>query len=92
MKFEFKPSFDRSVKNFRGSEKEEIKDTACQLVDMLSRDRKIHKGIGLKRLRGDFWEVRRGLKVRILFKWEKDLVEFILAGDHDDVRRFLKAL
>jgi hypothetical protein len=62
------------------------------LVDMLSRDQEIHKGIGLKRLRGDFWEVRKGLRVRILFRWEKDLVEFILAGDHDDVRRFLKAL
>lgn len=91
MRFEFKPSFDRSAKSFRGPEKEEIKDTAYQLIDMLSRDREIHKGIGLKRLKGDFWEVRKGLKVRILFKWEKDLVEFILAGDHDDVRRFLKS-
>jgi hypothetical protein len=28
--------------------------------------------------------------VRILFRWEGDLVEFILAGNHDDVKRFLK--
>ena len=57
---------------------------------MLSRDRGIHKGIGLKRLRGDFWEVRKGLKVRLLFRWNGDCVEFVLAGNHDDVHRFLK--
>jgi len=28
MRFEFKPSFDRSVKSFRGREKEEIKQVA----------------------------------------------------------------
>ena len=90
MKFEFKPSFDRSVKAFRDSEKNEIKALAIQLVEMLSRDREIHKGIGLKHLSGNFWEARKGLKIRILFRWDGELVEFVLAGNHDDVRRFLK--
>ncbi|MFH0935571.1 MAG: hypothetical protein V1828_01725 [Candidatus Omnitrophota bacterium] len=90
MRLEFKPSFDRSVKNFRGRKKEEIKQTASQAVDILSSDRLIHKGLGLKRLKGDFWEIRKGLKARILFRWHGSLVEFILAGDHDDIRRFLK--
>ncbi len=91
MKFEFKPSFDRSVKRFHGPEKEEIKSVAIQLINMLSQDREIYKGIGLKRLKGNFWEVRKGLKTRILFRWEGDLVEFILAGNHDDVKKFLKS-
>ena len=91
MKFEFKPSFDRSVKVFHDSEKNEIKALARQLVEMLSRDREIHKGVGLKRLRGNFWEVRKGLKTRILFCWDGELVEFVLAGNHDDVHRFLRA-
>ena len=90
MKFEFKPSFDRSVKASHDSEKDEIKALAIQLIEMLSRDREIHKGIGLKRLRGSFWEVHKGLKIRILFRWDGELVEFVLAGNHDDVRRFLR--
>lgn len=90
MKFEFKPSFDRSVKGFHGKEKEDIKQIAIKTIDILSRDRVTQRGIGLKRLKGDFWEVRKGLKARILFRWEKDLVEFILAGDHDDIKRYLK--
>ncbi len=90
MKFEFKPSFDRSVKNLHSNKKEEIKRVAIQAIDILSQDRVIRKGIGLKRLKGDFWEIRKGLKARILFRWEKDLVEFILAGDHNDIKRYLK--
>ena len=61
------------------------------LVDMLSRDRAIHKGVGLKRLRGSFWEARKGLITRILFRWDRELVELVLSGNHDDIRRFLKA-
>ncbi len=90
MKFEFRSSFDRSVKSFHGREKEEIKKVALQAINILSQDRMLHKGIGLKRLKGDFWEIRHGLKARILFRWEGSLVEFILAGDHNDIKLFLK--
>ena len=90
MKFEFKPSFDRSVKSFSDDQKSQIKDLAIGLVEMLAQDRGIYKGIGLKRLRDNFWEIRKGLKTRILFRWNGDCVEFVLAGNHDDVRRFLK--
>lgn len=90
MRFEFKPSFDRSVKNFHGKEKEDIKQVALQAIDILSQDRLLYKGIGLKRLKGDFWEIRKGLKARILFRWQGNLLEFILAGDHNDIKRYLK--
>jgi len=90
MRFEFKPSFDRSVKKLYGREKEELKKVALQAIDILSQDRIIHKGFGLKRLKGDFWEIRKGIKARILFRWQGDLVEFVLAGDHNDIKRFLK--
>lgn len=90
MRFEFKPSFDRSVKNFHGREKEEIKEVALQAIEILLQDKLLYKGIGLKRLKGDFWEIRKGLKARILFRWQGDLLEFILAGDHNDIKRYLK--
>ena len=90
MRFEFKPSFDRSIKCFHGIEKEEIKQVAIQTIDILSHSKTIHKGLGLKRLQGNFWETRASLKTRILFRWKEDLVEFILAGDHDDIKRYLR--
>ena len=90
MKFDFKPSFDRSIKSLPSSEKSELKEATTQLIDVLSKDRQIHQGLGLKRLRGPFWELRKGIKSKILFRWEGNLVEFVLAGNHDDVKRFLK--
>ncbi len=90
MRFEFKPSFDRSLKCLPPDEKSDVKEAALELINILSKDRQIHRGLGLKRLRKNFWEVRQGIKVRILFRWTGDLIEFVLAGNHDDVKRFLK--
>ncbi len=90
MRFEFKPSFERSIKQLPQKDKEEIRGVAVCLVDILSRDKDMSQGIGLKRMRGNFWEARKGIKARILFRWRGDLAEFVLAGDHDDIRRFLK--
>lgn len=90
MRFEFKPSFDRSAKEFHAEEKQKIRQAAIQTIDILSHHKVIYKGIGLKRLRDNFWETRAGLKARILFRWRGDLVEFILAGDNDDVKRYLQ--
>jgi hypothetical protein len=90
MRFEFKPSFERSIKSLPLSEKADVKEAASKLIDVLSKDESIYQGLGLKRLTRDFWEVRKGIKARILFRWTGDLVEFVLAGNHDDVKRFLK--
>ena len=90
MRFEFKPSFEDSLNSLSSKDKQEIKQVALQLIDILSQDRFIHKGIGLKKLKGDYWEVRRGLKMRIILRWHKDLVEFILAGSHNDIKRYLR--
>ena len=90
MRFEFKPSFDRSIKAFPERERQELRDAACRLIDALSGQELMPKGMGLKKLRGNFWEMRKGLKTRILFRREKDWTEFILAGDHNDIKRFLK--
>lgn len=90
MRFEFKPFFERSIKSLPLPERADIKDAALKLIDVLSKDRQIHQGLGLKRLTRDFWEARKGIKARILFRWTGDLIEFVLAGNHDDVKRFLK--
>jgi len=90
MRFEFKSSFDRSVKSLPSETKKEIKELCINLIEMLSSDYNISRGLGLKNLRKNFWEVRKGLKLRILFRWQADHVEFILAGIHDDIKKFLK--
>ena len=90
MRYEFKPSFDRSVKALAPQEKQEIKTICIQLIDILSGEKSLFAGLGLKNLRKNYWEIRKGLKSRILFRRQDDLVEFILAGSHEDIKRFLK--
>lgn len=46
--------------------------------------------MGLKIIRKNFWEIRKGLKLRILFRWRAEHVEFVLAGTHDDIKKYLK--
>ncbi len=90
MRYEFKTSFDRSVKSLPQGIKEEIKALCIGLIDILSGTRTIPGGLGLKNLRRNYWEIRKGLKLRVLFRWQDGLVEFILAGTHDDIKNFLK--
>ena len=91
MKYEFKSSFDRSIKSLSPSNKKEIKLLCSHLIDILSGRQDISKGIGLKNLKKDFWEIRKGLRLRILFRWRSEHVEFILSGTHDDIKRFLRS-
>jgi mRNA-degrading endonuclease RelE of RelBE toxin-antitoxin system len=90
MKFEFKPSFDRSVKALPLKEKDEIKELCMILIDILSEQRELSKGIGLKNLRKNYWEIRKCLKSRIFFRREKNYIEFILAGSHEQIKRYLR--
>jgi len=90
MKYEFKSSFDRSVKSLPSETKQEVKELCIALVDVLSGEKEFSVGMGLKNLRKNFWEIRKGLKLRILFRWRTDHVEFVLAGTHEEIKRCLK--
>ena len=90
MKYEFKVSFDRSVKSLPPEIKQETKKLCLPLIDVLYGERKLSAGMGLKNLRKNFWEIRKGLKLRILFRCQSDRVEFVLAETHEEIKRYLK--
>lgn len=90
MRYEFKPSFDRSIKALQFGQKALIKEACLAFIDLLEIRAPLPGGIGLKRLKNGFWEIREGLQSRILFRWREDLIEFVLTGDHDSIKDFLK--
>ena len=47
-------------------------------------------GLGLRKLRGEYWEVRAGLDKRVLFSLQDDTATFIAAGNHDQIRRLIR--
>jgi len=92
LRFEFKPSFDRSVKSLDHKLKSETISACLNFLELLEDRLPLPSGIALKRLRGDFWEFRFGIRIRILFRWTGDLLEFVLAGDHDSIKKFLREI
>lgn len=92
MRYEFKKSYDRCVKGLAEEVKLEIKEAAFEVVDIVSTGKKPSKGIRLTRLGKDYWEAGITIKDRILFKLSNDLIQFILVGNHNDIKRFLKRM
>ena len=88
--WEFKPSFDKSVKALPKQDKEAIKDLAKKIIDVLEHQNRVSKGLGFTYLRSNYYEIRASHKRRIILRWQDNHVEFILAGNHDQVRVFLK--
>lgn len=48
-------------------------------------------GVGVRKLKGRWYEMRAGLDRRLIFREGEDCLSFEFMGNHDDVRRFLKS-
>ncbi len=90
--YDFKPSFERTIKGLSEQKRRQIKSLAGHLALLLSKGRRLPKGMGLTRLRGDYWEIRSTIRERILFRYKKSEIDFVLAGNHNDVKKFLKGI
>ena len=91
MRYEYKSSFDKVFKKLDLNRQEEIIDTSSILMDFFE-NRKKAKSLGLKNLRENYWEIRVNVKDRIIFTLEKDIVAFIIVGDHDEIMKFLRSI
>lgn len=89
MRYERKPAFERSLKQLPEIRKARLKQTIQQLVIFFETHQQ-PQGLGLKRLRKNYWEIRSGWGDRAMFRLSGDLVEFVIAGNHDEIRRFLR--
>lgn len=84
----FLRSFDESLDAFSPKDKRKAQACVDRLLDYFDGGPK-PLGLGLRKLQGRYWEVRAGLDRRILFTLEGDLAVFVIAGDHDEIRRKL---
>ena len=49
-------------------------------------------GLGLTHLRGAYFEFRVDWHLRVIYHRHGDLIQYVLYGTHDQVRRFLKSV
>ena len=89
MRLDYLSSYDKSFKKLPKNRQLKAVQTIDILIDFFKTGRK-PKGLGLKKLRNNYWEIRIDKGWRILFEFKSDLVTFIIAGDHDSIKKFLK--
>lgn len=82
-------SFDRTYRKLSSQDQATVEQALTRLIRALESGERA-EGLGLKKLERDFWEIRAGLSIQILFKLQKGLVIFVIVGTHDAIRRYLR--
>ena len=91
MRYQGSPRFDRSIRRFDPARRRAVQDVIERLVAAFETGQ-VPMGLGLKQLRSGLWECRAGLSDRILFYRHRDAVEFLLAGNHEEIKRALRTI
>jgi hypothetical protein len=52
----------------------------------------LHSGLGIRRLQADYFECRIGCRLRLVFRARGGVLYFITAGEHNEIKTFLKSL
>ena len=82
-------SFERSLKKLSKQEKEKLKRCLDQFSIFISTGA-LPKGLGLKKINKNKYEIRVDIRLRILMKLEKDTLFLVLVGNHNDIKRYLR--
>ena len=91
MRYQSSSRFDRSLKRLDPARRRAVQDAIEQLVAAFETGH-VPGGLGLKHLRPGLWECRAGLSDRVLFFRHRDAVEFLLAGNHEEIKRALRTV
>ena len=83
------PSFDRSAKKLPHADRQKLTE-AMEKFNRFLLTGEIGAGLGFKKINHDKFEFRIDIRLRVVFKQDREAVYFVLAGDHDDVKRYLK--
>ena len=81
--------FDRLVHDLSQQERDKSIDTLKRFATALSAGN-FPQGFGFKKIAMDMYEIRVGIRLRILMKAHDDSLVCFLIGNHDDIRKYLK--
>ena len=90
MRYAYKTSFDRSFKRLTPAEQYQTQQACDNLFIYLERKTPLLQGLGFKRIGLDYWEIRAGIKLRVLFEISHGCITFYFVGNHDQVHRFVR--
>lgn len=91
MQIDLSESFRRDVRKLPKSRRHEIARAIDSVRDGFGKPY-FHSGLGIRRLRKDYFECRAGIGPRLVFRAEKGCLTFLAAGNYDAIRPLLKDL
>lgn len=90
MRYVVLPSFEKTLRELGESDRHRIK-YAMQSLKIFYETGQRPTGLGLKKLTSQMWEIRAGLRLRVIFTLEEDVLTWGIVGDHEQIRRHLKS-
>ena len=85
------PRFQAALKNLNEVDIGRVEAALQFIPDCFGRPH-AHSGISIRRLKKNVFECRAGLKLRLLFRQNGNVLEFFFVGNHDKVRRLIQNL
>ena len=82
-------SFEKSVAALTSEEKRRVAH-GLEAFNSFLVDRHASHGFGLKKIGPHHYEFRVGLRIRVLLKFQEDIYWLVLAGNHDEIKKYLK--
>ena len=82
--------FQKQLKKFSPLDQERVRSALKGFLAALGAGT-IPAGYGFKKINGDKYEIRVDLKIRIVMKADGDTLVCHVAGNHEDVKRYLKS-
>ena len=83
-------SYDGSFHKLQINAQHSTIEAIDRLLDYFQTGQRPH-GLRLQRLPKGYWEIRVGLRIRVLFELSKERLTFVIVGDHDAMRQWLNA-
>lgn len=81
-------SFDKSFLSLSRQDQLHAETAVCRLLDYFNGAPR-PLGLGLRKLRDPFWEIRVSLDKRVLLTLDKAQATFVIIGNHDEIQRAL---
>ncbi len=94
MRFEYASRFERSLRRLTPQNRIKTAETIEQIIQYCETQH-APEGLGLRKLfthsgLGGVFEARVSLALRLLFTIYENVVTFVMVGNHDDVRQFIR--
>ncbi|MFH1245011.1 MAG: hypothetical protein V1662_00825 [Candidatus Omnitrophota bacterium] len=83
------PSFERAVKKLTRQDKKNLAES-LENFNAFLRSGELPAGFGFKKINHDKYEFRVDIRLRVVVKVVGEDYYLVLAGNHDDIKRYLR--